>query len=245
MQFYAHPECSFIQLEGDLQFNFAKLAMHSPLPGGTLQLASSYFSCSSRIPTLRSGSQLPQALISGDPTRSSILFSSIRTFCFIPQIYWDFTVSSSHISPVSSDLPPEPAQHFCKLLQGPCGLAIFHLGLPCQCLLHGSLFSALVSDFRGLPLLCLCLSTEVIICNSCLTLGYYAIVSKYLYVCFSVWVKIIHFINWKVTLVILNDNPLCSYVLGKYIYRCFQIVVLTKTLESPWTVRRSNLSILT
>lgn len=33
-------------------------------------------------PTLRSGSQLPQALISGDPTRSSILFFSIRIFCF-------------------------------------------------------------------------------------------------------------------------------------------------------------------
>ena len=153
MQFYSHPECSFIQLEGDLQFNFSELVMHSPLPGSALQLPSSHPSCSSRIPTFRSGSQLPQALISGGPIRSSIFFSLIRFFCFKAISTADplgfHCVVQSHLS---SEFRLPSSQHFCKLLQGPCGLAIFQLGLPCQRLLHGSLFTLLLCQiFRVLP----------------------------------------------------------------------------------------------
>lgn len=175
MQFYSHPECSFIQLEGDLQFNFSELAMHSPLSGSALQLPSSHPSCSSRIPTFRSGSQLPQALISGDPIRSSIFFSLIRFFCFkaisTANPLGFHCVIQSHLSS-EFRLPSSACPTFLLVVTRalwPCHFSTW-TSLPVSPPWF-TVYSALVSNIQSTSGLCLCLSTEVIICNLYLTLG--------------------------------------------------------------------------
>ena len=157
MQFCSHPECSFIQLEGDLRFNFSKLAMHSPLPGSTLQLPSSHSSCFSRIPTFKSSSQLPQALISGDPTRSSIFFSLIRFFYFkaisTANPLGFHCVVQSHLSS-EFRLPSSACPTFLQVVTRALRPCIFRLGLPCQCLLHSSLFTLLLCQIFRVLLSC-------------------------------------------------------------------------------------------